>query len=200
MGERVVGRGAARFAAAWLPERTGLDIGYIVSILMVSIKNILLLMNLSRGSRVSFTLRTRANGRGCQPREQVFGIRTARVVVNALRTQALDAVYLFEAPELAAKRSESNSVNSQNRNDLEGNRVIGWVSGTIFEPGSCKTQPERTDPSPSSESPTVTARHVSCVDDGLCIRGANLLGNRACRTTWAAVPAAEMMKSFVLSK
>ena len=39
------------------------------------------------------------------------------------------------APGLRIRRAKQNSVNSQNRNDLEGNELIGWVLGTEFATG-----------------------------------------------------------------
>jgi hypothetical protein len=56
----------------------------------------------------------------------------SRIVVNALRTQALEEDHVFDALDLPTKRSKSNSVNSRNRNDLERSWGIGWVFGTEF--------------------------------------------------------------------
>ena len=58
MGERGVERGAARSGAAWLPERTGFDIGHIVSILIINIKKILLLTNINRNAEELWRRRT----------------------------------------------------------------------------------------------------------------------------------------------
>ena len=61
--------------------------------------------------------------------KQVFGIRTDGVVLNTLRTQALEEGHGFDALDLPTKRSKSNSVNSRDRNDLERSWGIGWEAG-----------------------------------------------------------------------
>jgi hypothetical protein len=39
---------------------------------------------------------------------------------------------VFDVLDLPTKRSKSNPVNSQKRNDFEGKEVIGWELGTEF--------------------------------------------------------------------
>jgi hypothetical protein len=67
--------------------------------------------------------------------EQVSGIRTVAVGANALRTQALHEPEECSAEDFAWKRSKSNSLNSLRGNHLESVEKIGWVLGTIFDPG-----------------------------------------------------------------